>query len=410
MNRLLLLMFGLVSLMMAACSTTAPGSRLMGYPEEPYGLKEPPKIGQIVHLPTGVLVSLDQMLEMAGDSRIIYVGETHDNPASHRLQLQALHALAKRYPDGLALGMEMFSRSQQPILDRWNAGTMTEKEFIKESRWFENWRMDYNFYRDLISFARSRNIPIIALDAEKPLVRAVRINDPEKLSPEELAALPELDQNDPYYRALLSAVLGDVSHGGMSLDGFIRAHTVRDETMAESIVRYLTSPPGKDKHLVVVAGGDHVSFGFGIPRRVFRRLPVSYTLIGSKELDIAEDKKDRIMNITVPDFPMVPYDFLAFLGYEDLPETGVKLGVMGEAAPGGRGVLVKKMLAGSNAERAGLREGDTILEFDRQLMKEPLDLIYAVQEKKAGDRVVIEIERLGAAMKLEVVMQEADKK
>ena len=34
----------------------------------------------------------------SADARIIYVGETHDNPAAHRLELQILKAVAERYP------------------------------------------------------------------------------------------------------------------------------------------------------------------------------------------------------------------------------------------------------------------------------------------------------------------------
>jgi uncharacterized iron-regulated protein len=38
----------------------------------------------------------------------------------------------------LAIGMEMFERSQQPTLDRWSQGLLTEEEFLKESQWEEN--------------------------------------------------------------------------------------------------------------------------------------------------------------------------------------------------------------------------------------------------------------------------------
>ncbi|HWI40236.1 MAG TPA: ChaN family lipoprotein, partial [Verrucomicrobiae bacterium] len=81
---------------LTACSHS--GSRLAGNPENPYPLHAPPKIGDIVHLPTGRLVTPAQMLAVAADARIVYVGETHDNPASHRLELQLLQGLAERHP------------------------------------------------------------------------------------------------------------------------------------------------------------------------------------------------------------------------------------------------------------------------------------------------------------------------
>src|ERR1039458_8963388 len=188
----------LLGCLVTACCCSSAGKQLMGDPQDPYPLKSPPQIGQIVHMPTGILVTEAQMHAMAGDARITYVGETHDNPASHRLELQVLQALAERHPGHVALGMEMFVRSQQPTLDRWVAGTLDEKTFLKESRWFDNWNMDFAYYRDLLNFARERHIPVIALNAEKSLVKAVRSMTPEQLSAAEQAQLPELDLTDPY--------------------------------------------------------------------------------------------------------------------------------------------------------------------------------------------------------------------
>ncbi|MBA4422011.1 MAG: hypothetical protein C0390_02775, partial [Syntrophus sp. (in: bacteria)] len=202
------------------------GKLLMGDPQNPYPLPSPPRIGQIVHMPTGAVVSAAQMFALAGDARIVYFGETHDNPASHRLELQLLQALAKLHPGRQALGMEMFPRAQQPVLDRWVAGELSERAFLRQSRWFENWGMDFAYYRDLLNFARERRIPVIALNAEKDLVGAIRGKTPDQLSTEEQARLPELDLNDPYQRGLVAAIFGDHSHKGMQLDGFVRVQTL----------------------------------------------------------------------------------------------------------------------------------------------------------------------------------------
>ncbi len=377
--------------------------QVMGNPQAPYPLPSPPRIGQIVHLPTGSLVSAEQMFTLAGDARIVYFGETHDNPASHRLELQLLQALAGRHPGRQALGMEMFNRTQQPVLDRWVAGELTEKTFLRESRWFENWGMDFAYYRDLLHFARERRIPVIALNAEKSLVGAVRGKLPEQLSIDEQARLPELDLNDPYHRSLVAAIFGDHSHKGMQLDGFVRVQTLWDETMAESAVRYLESAAGKEMHLLVIAGGNHVSHGFGIPRRVFRRLPASYLLIGGREIDIPADKLNRLMNVEVPEFPMVPYDFLAYLAYEDLPKKGTGLGVMIEPTPAGHGLVVKKVAPDSSAEWAGLQPGDLLLSLDDEPLRDPFDLIYAVQQKQPGSHGTLQIRRQGKTLTVDVL-------
>jgi uncharacterized iron-regulated protein len=389
-----------------ACAPTAinspAGKQLMGDPQNPYPVNQALKVGDIVHLPTGTVVSLAQMLAVTCDARVVYVGETHDNPASHRLELVALQGLEERHPGKVALGMEMFSRSQQPALDRWVAGKLDEKAFLKESRWFDIWKMDFDYYRDLLVFARDRHIPIIALNAEKSLVQAVTSKPFAELTAEQKAQLPELDETDPYQRGMVEGIFAGHSHGKMVLDGFLRGQTVWDETMAESAANFLKSPEGKDRHLLVIAGGNHISHGFGIPRRVFRRVPTSYQLIGGQEIEISTEKKKELMNVELPDYPMLAYDFVNYFAYEELPKTGVMLGVAFEPAPQGRGLTVKGVVPGSNAERAGVKEADLLLSLDGEPLTESFDLIYAMKKKHLGDRSTLTLERSGTQLKLNV--------
>ncbi len=180
------------------------------------------------------------------------------------------------------------------------------------------------------------------------------------------------------------------------IDGFQRVQTLWDETMAENLANYLKEQ-GKDHQVLVVAGGNHVRYGYGIPRRMFRRVPASYILIGSNEIDIPEDKKDRLMNIRKPDYPMPPYHFLTYTKYEDLPNPGVKLGIMLEKS--NNGLLVKKIMPGSVAERNGLRNNDILTKIDQQDLKEPFDLIYELQQKRSGDKIELTLTREGESIR-----------
>ena len=391
---------------MTAC-TTAPGRHLIGDPENPYPLSAAPKLGDIVHLPTGTLVTPQQMNAIAADARVVYVGETHDNPASHRLELETLKAMEERHPGQVALGMEMFTRSQQPALDRWVAGELDEKSFLKTSRWYDNWKMDFAYYRDLLLLAKERRIPVIALNAEKSMVQAVRSKTLEELTPEEKAQLPELDLSDPYQRAQTESIFGGHTHGKIPMEGFLRAQTLWDETMADSAARYLKSPEGKDRHLLIVAGGNHISYGFGIPRRVFRRLPTSYVLIGGREVVISRETEPVTMKVDLPDFPTVPFDFLVHYAYEGLPE-GMLLGVMYEPDKDKRGLVVGNVLPDSNAERAGVKKGDLLLSMDGEPLTDSIDLVYAVKKKQPEDRGTLKVERQGEVLTLEVIFKKGE--
>lgn len=398
--------FALLALLflMTAC---APGHKQIGNPEAPYQPEKEPLIGDILHLPTGVYVDQQAMYDQAARVQLIYVGETHDNPASHRLQLEILRALAKINPGKVSLAMEMFTPSQQPVLDRWSAGELDEKTFLKEVGWFNNWRMNFALYRDLLTFCRDNKIPVLALNANKDLQKKVGRVPFDELSAEEQQQLPEMDQNDPYQRAMVEAVFSDHKMGSNVLDGFQRVQTLWDETMAQNVAAYLRTVD-KDHQVVVVAGGNHIRYGYGIPRRVFRRLPASYLLVGSKELNIPADKQDRLMNITNPDYPMPPYHFVTFTEYEDLEKPGVKLGIMLDQ--GEDGLLVKGVVPESIAEKSGILTDDILTRMDDIELREPFDLIYELNNMSVGAKIELTLKRGEETLTLPIEFTEAEPK
>ncbi len=394
----------LVCALMFACSTNPP----LGDPEMPYPPARAPKVGDILHIPTGVFVTEAQMLEAATDARIVYVGETHDNPASHRLELMLLEALAERYPQKVALGMEMLTPEQQPVLDRWVAGEISEKDLLEQSRWYEIWRMDFDYYKALFQFCREKGIPIIGLNATREQVQAVASGDLSQLDEVQRAQIPELDMSDPYQQALAKAVFGGHDHGGGDEARFLRVQTLWDETMAANVARYLSSPEGDGRRMLVVAGGHHVAYGIGIPRRVFRRLPVSYVLVGNDDLEYAAGKGEKVMDVTLPRMPMPPYDYILYTKYERLPRQQVRMGILlGESD---KGVEIQGVLSSTPAARAGLQKGDIIRTLDGETVTKSFDVIYAIKQKRPGDEVVLTVERNGQRKRLTVRFEPKEKK
>lgn len=384
-------------LLVGAC---APLPKLLGNPQIPYPPVTTPQIGDILHTRTGYFVAVEDMLAAATDSRIVYVAETHDNPASHRLQLDLIQAMAQRYPGRTAVAMEMFSAEQQEVLDAWIAKEIDEKTFLK--RWYSGWKMDFAYYRDILIYCREEGIQILGINADKKLVQAVGHKAFSELTVEEQSRLPAtLDQDDPYHQALTAAVFGGHAQGGM-LAGFQRVQTLWDETMAENIVRFLGSPQGDGYHLLVLAGGNHVRNGFGIPRRVFRALPLSYTLIGNDELEVSEAKKKEVyMDVTLPNFPMPAFDYLVYTRYEDLEELEeVKLGV--ELEEKDDQVIVSGIVPGSVAAQGGVKAGDVLHSLDGEKIAEAFDLIYALQQKKIGEKGELTVERDGKTLVLDL--------
>jgi uncharacterized iron-regulated protein len=358
--------------------------------ESPYrridGLVE----GTILHVPTGVELTRVQLFDLLAVARIIYVGESHNNIRHHRVQLDILRTLVDRFPGKVAVGMEMFQRPSQSDLDRWSRGELDEPAF--QTVWYENWTEDYDYYRDILIFIRDRRIPLLALNASERTARALAEGGPSALPADERPLIPDIDTSDPFHRRQMEAVFGAHAKGA-GFEAFYRTMLLWDETMAQTVADFVTGPAGRDKTLVVFAGGGHVAYGFGIPRRAFRRAPVPYVTV-VPHTPVAEapaDRPDLVMNVEPVALPLPVADVVWATGYEDLEGSKVRLGVRIE--PGNGGVVVNGVEADSAAARAGVREGDLIVAVDGQAIRKPADLVRRIRAHHPGDHASLGVAR-----------------
>src|SRR3954462_11329728 len=63
----------------------------------------------------------------------VFVGEQHDDPNTHRLELAIVEGLTQRGVP-VIVSLEMFERDVQPMLDRYTRGGTTEQQFLAEAR------------------------------------------------------------------------------------------------------------------------------------------------------------------------------------------------------------------------------------------------------------------------------------
>ena len=81
---------------------------------------------------------------------------------------------------------------------------------------------------------------------------------------------------------------------------------------------------------------------------------------------------------------------------------------MTESAPIGRGLAVKTVAPGSNAERAGLLPGDLLIAIDGEALADTFDLIYALKQKQPGSHGLLQIERQGQTLNLDILFQKSN--
>jgi uncharacterized iron-regulated protein len=380
--------------LLAGCASGKPA--MNGNPEMPYPPKAAPKVEEIYHLPTGLKIPVGGMIDMLSGARLVSIGETHDNLNDQRVELTVIRELYRRFPGRVAIGMEMFRVPQQEVLDRWTRGELTELEFLKASRWHQTWGFDFGAYREILRFARENRIDVIALDPPRELQDEVSRTGLDKLPEDVRRKLPVIDESDPWQRAALRGVfVGHAGHGKGegAFDAFYRVQLLWEETMAQRVVDYLAGPRGEGKRMVTITGGWHVKYGFGLPKKVIRRMPMAYAIVLPEEISTPEQKEGRMMETEVPEIPLLPADFTWYVPYGSIEERRVRMGI-GMAEKEGR-LLVETVAPKSPAEAAGMEKGDELLEFDRHPLKDPVDVSYLVGEKQAGDTAEVVVLRGG---------------
>ncbi len=357
--------------------------------------------GDIFHIPTGVEVTQKQLINILSGAKVVYVGEAHDNVNCHKVQLEILKTLAEQRPGKIAVGMEMLKRSSQDVADQWTSGGLDEKEFVRT--WMEDWSNDFQYYRSILQYIQEHNIPLLALRATDDWLETVR-NANATVQPEENEeSLPEMDVEDAYHKAHIKAVFGKHPKHKQSFESFYKVQVLWDESMAASVSEYLLSKAGQDKQILVFAGQQHVEYGFGIPRRVFRRVPVPYAIVLPTVVSFPPEKRQKLMNVRLPEVPLLPGDFAWIVGYQDLEDQRVYLGVMVRDAEGG--VKILGVSKDSTAEKGGLEKDDIITAFDGEPIETKFDLTYAISLKKPDETGVIEILRGENPLRFEVTFQ-----
>jgi len=72
----------------------------------------------------------------------------------------------------------------------------------------------------------------------------------------------------------------------------------------------------------------------------------------------------------------------------------------------GSGILVAEVTPSGPAGKAGIQQGDIIVELDGKTMKESSDLLIAIRDKLPGDRVEVTVDRDGREMNITVTLEE----
>jgi aminopeptidase N len=319
------------------------------------------------------LATIDDIIPRLTTSRIIYVGETHDQFAHHMNQLKVIKKIHEAGYQ-LAVGMEMFQKPYQQVVDDYLAGRIDEVAFLKKTEYFIRWRYDYNLYKPIIDYLKQQRIPLVALNVQGDLTRKIAREGMYDLSDKQKKELPsDMNFSNETYRKDLNQVftVHNKQENLQDFNYFLQAQMVWDEGMAESAHRFLVNHP--DHKMVILAGNGHVRYKYGIPDRLYRRNHEPFTVVVQDE-EIEDGVADYVLLTT-----------------KLTGQASPKLGVMVEEKD--KRLVIKGIIQNGPAQKAGLQKDDVIEMFEERPVQSLADLKIALFYGKIGSTVKIKVKR-----------------
>ena len=157
------------------------------------------KLDKIFDTSSNVNIALDQLIQNLKKYRIIMLGESHTSESNHKLQLEIIKGLTES-GSSMCLALEMFNPSQDPVLENFIQGKLTEEEFLDQSTYFNTWGYNYRYYKPIFDYAREKKIKMFGVNIERDYASKIGRDGIESLSPEERKNLPPLDTTNVEHR------------------------------------------------------------------------------------------------------------------------------------------------------------------------------------------------------------------
>lgn len=239
---------GLLLFLLAGCQASLPALPAWQSPEG----REHAELGQIVELRSGQRLTPQQLLARLAPAPHVLVGERHDNPDHHALQLWLLQALAARRAQGSLL-LEMLTADQQGKVDTVRARLAAGQQVADlpaALAWQRGW--DWLLYRPIVQHALAQPYPMLAANLQRSDVLQIYRQRP--------ALSGSASTAQSVQEALLRQIR--VSHCDQlpesQMPAMLAVQQQRDRRMAEAL---LAAPPPS----LLLAGAYHVRRDLGVP-------------------------------------------------------------------------------------------------------------------------------------------------
>lgn len=199
---------------------------------------------------------------------VIMFGEYHDQHSIHVAENEFFRAMHEISPQ-LALSMEMLERDGANDFDRYLRGELTEDEMKQRVRLWDNWDTDY---RPMAEYARENGLDVISSNIPRYLAaHYAKSGTLDGVKPADRPFLPAqhvINKNEYYarFQETMSAPGKPMKITGETLDRYYGAQCLKDDTMAESIARYIENNP--ETKVIHYQGSFHGNYHLGVAEKL----------------------------------------------------------------------------------------------------------------------------------------------
>jgi len=268
-------------------------------------LTDHPLVGKVWDMNSLSFVDEAEMLKRISASKVLLLGEVHDNVVHHELQQKLLMARIES-GDEPALMMEQLDALSQPILDQSLAGE--DRDMVLNNVTALIKFSDKQFYTPLLAIAIDNDLPVIAANVPNHHLRPVIWDGYEAYDADELKRLMVEDVWNESRQEYLAKNMGGAHCGQLREElrvGLTRSQRLRDALMTDSAVASV------DRGVVAIVGSSHARYDIGLPLYFAARTPSSQILsIGFVE--VTENANDPSSYNRISATGEAPYDVMWF--------------------------------------------------------------------------------------------------
>jgi len=203
-------------------------------------------------------------------SDVVYAGGNASQFKAQEARLDILKSMREARSSKIAVGFEALDFTQQPALDDYAAGKITEDEFLQKTGWQAQAGADFPLYRPIFNFIIQNKLRALALGAPAPVISRIEREGLAGLGDDEKKFLPapvNISRHKKYLDFLKASFTAAAP--GLTWDNHLAAVSAWDEAAGARIADFLAAMPGYE--MLVLAGNDRLIYNAALPASVKSR-------------------------------------------------------------------------------------------------------------------------------------------